>query len=82
MTYLDTNVIIAFLMNQAKNFDANELLSSYSDDEIVGKLTLIKLASVHSRAGLPDSLPLTLYSIKHVKSLEQRGSLAVTITNN
>ena len=69
MIYLDTNVIIAFIDElDPRHSDANELLSSYSDDKIVSRLTLIELASVYSRAGLPDSLSLALYSIRRVKA--------------
>ena len=69
MIYLDTNVVIAFIDGlDPRHSDAHELLSSYGDDRVVSRLTLIELASVYSRAGLSDPLPLALYSIRRVKA--------------
>ena len=67
MIYIDTNVIIAFIDERDPNHGkAVELLESLEGDRVVSKLSLVELASVYSRAGLDESLALSIYSIKRI----------------
>ncbi len=69
MIYLDTNVIISYIDELDPNHDkAVELLSRIKNDRIVSRLTLVELTSVYSRAGLPNPLALSLYSVRRVNA--------------
>ena len=67
MIYLDTCVIVSFIDEaDANHTRALRLVERLGEERIVSRLTLLELASVYSRAGLEEPLPLTVYSVRAV----------------
>ncbi len=67
ITYIDTSVIVSYVDEADPNHEkAVALVSGISGRRVVSRLTLAELASVYSRAGLGDPLPLAIYSVKRV----------------
>ena len=65
--YLDTCVIVSFIDEaDANHTRAIRLVERLREERIVSRLTLLELASVYSRAGLEEPLPLTVYSVRAV----------------
>ncbi|MDK6028896.1 type II toxin-antitoxin system VapC family toxin [Ignisphaera sp. 4213-co] len=65
--YIDTNVIISYVDEADPNHEkVVALVDNINGKRVVSKLTLVELASVYSRAGLRDPLPLAIYSTRRV----------------
>jgi len=65
--YLDTCVSVSFVDEaDADHPRALRLLERLGKERVVSRLTLLELASVYSRAGLKEPLPLAVYSVRAV----------------
>jgi len=65
LIYIDTNVIVSYIDEADPNHGrALKLMKSLSSDRAVSMLTLVELASIYSRTGLEEPLPLAMYSVK------------------
>lgn len=67
MIYLDTSVIVSYVDEEDPNHGrAVELLGRLREDRVASQLTLLELAAVYSRAGLPNPVSLAVYSLRVV----------------
>ncbi|ABL78869.1 type II toxin-antitoxin system VapC family toxin [Thermofilum pendens] len=67
MIYLDTSVIVSYVDEEDPNHGrAVELLGRLMEDRVASQLTLLELAAVYSRAGLPNPVSLAVYSLRVV----------------
>jgi len=64
MSYVDTNVIVAYVDELDPNHSKAVALLSSEGEKLTSKLTLVELTSVYSRAEFDEPLSLAMYSLK------------------
>jgi predicted nucleic acid-binding protein len=65
--YIDTCVIVSYVDEADPNHErAVRLVEGLGGERFVSMLSLVELASVYSRAGLGEPLPLAVYSVRAV----------------